>query len=72
MNFEQTIPCPVCETKIPFNPQQLLMGAQFVCPNCQAAIGIAQESKDLMKESMDKFDGLRKDVLKMKDEHNMS
>ena len=72
MNLDQAIPCPVCQTKIPFDPQQLLAGAQFVCPNCNAAIGLAQESKAMVEDTMEQFDGLRERVLKMKDEHNMS
>jgi transcription initiation factor IIE alpha subunit len=59
INTDQTIPCPVCETKIPFDTKQLLLGVQFSCPNCQAAIGLAEQSKPAVQETMDKFDELK-------------
>ncbi len=64
INSEQTIPCPVCKTKIPFDTNQLLQGMQFVCPNCQAAIGLAEESKPLVKETMQKFEELKSNMSK--------
>ncbi len=62
INSDQNIPCPVCQTKIPFDTKQLLMGVQFVCPNCQAAIGLADQSKPLVQETMDKFEQLKTQV----------
>ncbi len=59
INSEQSIPCPVCETKIPFDTKQLIMGAKFVCSNCQAAIGLADESKPIVKETMEKFEAVK-------------
>ncbi len=59
MNKEQTIPCPVCQTKIPFDTKQLLLGVQFVCSNCQASIGLADESKPIVKETMEKFEAVK-------------
>lgn len=46
INQEQNIPCPVCNTKIPFQVTELLKGVQFKCPNtqCDASIGLAQVS----------------------------
>ena len=43
---EQSIPCPVCNTKIPFQVTELLIGVQFKCPNaqCDASIGLSQVS----------------------------
>lgn len=64
VNQDQTIPCPTCGTKIPFVVQQLLMGVQFVCPKCQGAIGLAPESKDQVKETIDKFNEMKSNVLK--------
>jgi len=52
---EQKIPCPVCTTAIPFDVRQLLMGVQFTCPNCLAAIGLAVESKDSVNDALEKF-----------------
>jgi transcription initiation factor IIE alpha subunit len=59
INTEQTIPCPTCNTKIPFDTRQLLMGIQFVCPNCHAAIGLAMDSKPVVEETMKKFDDVK-------------
>lgn len=59
INKEQTIPCPVCQTKIPFDTKQLLLGMQFVCSNCHAAIGLAQESKPIVEETMNKFEDIK-------------
>ncbi|OEK01339.1 hypothetical protein BFP97_07345 [Roseivirga sp. 4D4] len=64
INLDQSIPCPVCQTKIPFDTKQLLMGVQFSCPNCQAAIGLSDQSKPLVQETMDKFEELKKNVAK--------
>jgi transcription initiation factor IIE alpha subunit len=59
INPEQSIPCPVCNNKIPFDTKQLLMGVQFICSNCNAAIGLADESKPIVKETMEKFEELK-------------
>jgi transcription initiation factor IIE alpha subunit len=58
-DLNQSIPCPVCQTKIPFDTKQLLLGVQFVCPNCQAAIGLAEESKPLVQQTMEKFEAVK-------------
>ncbi|MBN8838369.1 MAG: hypothetical protein J0I09_13990 [Sphingobacteriia bacterium] len=63
---DQTIPCPVCNSKIPFDTKQLLMGIQFSCPNCQASIGLSQESKPIVEETMQKFNELKSDMGKQK------
>jgi len=60
MIHEQTIPCPVCQTKVPFEPQALIRGVQFSCPTCFAMIGIAQESIQDAKNAMDEFNALKK------------
>lgn len=59
INSEQTIPCPTCQNKVHFNTEQLLMGTQFVCSNCQAAIGLALESKSIVKEAWGKFEAAK-------------
>lgn len=72
INSEQTIPCPTCKTKIPFDVQQLLMGAKFTCPTCLGIISLASESKEVVQETMTKFDQVKDKVLKMKGENKMS
>jgi transcription initiation factor IIE alpha subunit len=59
INSDQSIPCPTCSTKIPFDTRQLLLGIQFVCPNCQSAIGLAIESKAIVQETMEKFEAVK-------------
>lgn len=59
INLEQSIPCPVCNTKIPFDTKQLLLGIKFECPNCKAAIGLAEESKPIVKETIEKFEEIK-------------
>jgi transcription initiation factor IIE alpha subunit len=61
---DQTIPCPVCNNKIPFDTKQLLMGVQFSCPNCSISIGLPQESKHIVEETMQKFDELKTNMAK--------
>lgn len=56
---DQKIPCPVCNTSIQFDVKQLLSGMQFTCPNCFASIGLADESRPLVQETMEKIDQLR-------------
>jgi transcription initiation factor IIE alpha subunit len=57
--IDQTIPCPVCNTPISFDTKQLLAGVQFTCSNCHQSIGLALESKDVVKETMDKFNDMK-------------
>lgn len=68
INQEQSIPCPVCSTKIPFDVMLLMQGTQFKCPNiaCDASIGIAQESKSAVGEALDKLAEI-KGMAKLKD-----
>jgi hypothetical protein len=35
------------------------MGVQFICSNCNAAIGLADESKSIVKETLEKFEELK-------------
>lgn len=55
----QNIPCPICNTKIPFDTKQLMMGIRFGCPNCDASIGLAEESKELVEQTMEKFEAVK-------------
>lgn len=66
INQDQTISCPICGTKIPFDTNQLIMGVQFSCPNsgCDASIGLAGESKEIVKETMEKFETFKGSISK--------
>jgi hypothetical protein len=66
INQEQNIPCPVCGSKIPFDTYQLLAGVQFVCPNneCNASIGLANESKPIVEQTMQKFEAVKSTLQK--------
>lgn len=66
INQEQSIPCPTCQTKIPFDPQQLLMGVQFACPGCHALIGLPAESRPVVEETMNKFEDMKSNLGKGK------
>ena len=50
--IDQYIPCPVCRTQIPIDLHLLIQGVQFSCPNCQAAIGLASESRSVVSEAI--------------------
>lgn len=67
MSNQISIPCPDCTTLIYFDPQMLLQGAQFSCPKCFAAIGLAAESKQIVQESLEKFEKMKAEVLSAKD-----
>lgn len=55
------IPCPLCKTQIAIDAQALLTGQKFNCPNtnCDASIGLAHESKDTVRDTMEKFEDLK-------------
>lgn len=72
MKYSQSLPCPTCQTPIPFDSQELLKGTQFTCPNCQAVIGLAQESRPVVQEVMQKFDELKSNIAKQKKDNSMS
>jgi predicted RNA-binding Zn-ribbon protein involved in translation (DUF1610 family) len=63
VNQQQAIPCPSCKTSIPFEIHQLLMGMQFVCPNCHAVLGLAPESREIVQETIEKFDEIKRNSL---------
>jgi len=66
LNADQTIPCPACETKIPFDAKQLLSGAKFECPSnsCDATISIAPEAKPIVHETLDQLEEIKKNIIK--------
>lgn len=62
MISELHIPCPVCATKIPFDPVSLVKGNRFTCPGCSAIVGIAQEALDTANSAFEKYDALKKNA----------
>lgn len=64
MNDQQFIPCPTksCSGKILFDSQELLRGAQFLCPVCSTAVGLAPESREVVYEATEKFNELKQKV----------
>jgi transcription initiation factor IIE alpha subunit len=63
---QQSIPCPDCGTKIYFDAQMLLQGAQFTCTHCGVTLGLAPESKEVVEQSLEKFGALKSELLKNK------
>lgn len=55
MRPNQSIPCPVCNTKIIFDIESLLSGQKFSCPKCSAVIGLSKESVEPTKEILEKY-----------------
>ena len=62
MSQQQSIPCPVCQSAIPFSVHALLGGAGFSCTNCGATISLHQESSHQVEETMHKFEELKSKV----------
>lgn len=63
--MEESIPCPNCNNKIPFDTKQLLLGAKFTCSVCHAQIGIAEESPTIVEETLKKFEELKSHLKKI-------
>ena len=59
---ERTIPCPVCQTGIPFDTKQLLRGVRFTCSGCGAGIGLAEESKEAVEKALAAFEEQRDQI----------
>ena len=58
----QYISCPDCSTRIPFDPQELIKGTRFGCPNCSISIGIERGSRETVKDALDKLEELKREV----------
>lgn len=58
--LDKYIPCPVCKSQIPVDVYQLIRGMQFLCPNCQVAIGLSTQSQPLVEDALNKLDNLKK------------
>jgi transcription initiation factor IIE alpha subunit len=57
--YEQSIPCPVCQTPIPFDTKLLISGVQFTCSNCQSSIGLDSGSRNVVADAMNKLEELK-------------
>lgn len=66
MITEQNIPCPVCQTKIPFDPVALVQGHKFSCPTCAAVIGISQEAMETASNALNTYEELKRKALSQK------
>ncbi len=66
INPENSIPCPVCGTRIPFEVKTLLAGVSFDCPNpeCNSSIGISAESKPIVEKTIEKMELLKNSTKK--------
>lgn len=64
MTSNQALPCPLCQTQIPFDTSLLLQGQKFSCPNpdCDAVVGIEPNSVPVAEEAMKKFDDLKQEL----------
>jgi hypothetical protein len=59
INKESIIPCPICNTSIPFNAQNLLEGASFICLSCSAAVRLPDQSRPIVERTINKLEELK-------------
>ena len=59
INKESIIPCPICNTSIPFNAQNLLEGASFTCLSCSAAVRLPDQSRPIVERTINKLEELK-------------
>ena len=57
--FQSSINCPDCGNVIPIDTKQLLIGARFNCFNCKVSIGLSSESKNIVEDTVQKFEKLK-------------
>jgi len=62
--YEQKINCPQCQSEILFDIYTLLKGGKFICQNCHAEISLAKESRDKVKDTMDKFEDVKQQAFR--------
>lgn len=43
MSKQQTLPCPECQTPIPFDVEAMLRGEKFQCTKCHATVGLGEK-----------------------------
>jgi len=60
MTNNQKINCPNCQSEIIFDTYALLQGVRFTCANCQAQIGLCNESKGVVGDAMNKFEQMKR------------
>lgn len=53
-----TIACPACNTPVYLEVSQLILGTKFTCSNCQAAIGLAKNSKSIVEDAVHSYTSL--------------
>jgi uncharacterized paraquat-inducible protein A len=58
--MQQTLPCPNCNTAIPFNVYLLLQGHKFECPNCHCTVSMPSSSKPPVEKAIEQYDKLMK------------
>lgn len=58
--FHSNISCPDCGTSISINTRQLLLGYKFNCYNCNVSIGLSNDSKEVVEQTIQKIDQFKK------------
>lgn len=71
INPNQTIPCPVCNTGIPFDPHELVRGKEFSCPKpgCDSRVGIAGESLEEAARTIEEFEVMKTRLQSERNKH---
>ena len=64
--LEQNLPCPVCQSKIPFDSVALIQGYKFSCHNCNATVGISNDDLEHTSKIYDKYNSLKQNLQKVK------
>ena len=73
MENQQYISCPDCGSKILFDPYELVRGARFLCPQCPSvSIGLDPSSQNIVENTLDKLESLKKNLGKMSPEQPSS
>jgi hypothetical protein len=58
------IKCPCCDTgEININLQLLATGKEFLCTQCGTKIGVADSSKEMVKEGVNTFMAMQTETL---------
>ncbi len=73
MENQQYLNCPDCGSKIPFDPYALVKGASFMCPRCPSiSIGLAPGSREIVENTLNKFEMMKKKAGEMSREQSSS
>lgn len=54
-DFNSAINCPDCGTTILINTKQLLLGHKYSCHNCNISIGLSQDSREIVEDTIKKL-----------------